>query len=52
MLENQILILLSLKAFKMTVMLLRTMARLAIIGLIEMPKGFRTPMAIGIIKIL
>ena len=41
---------LNLKAFKITVRLLNTIAKLAIIGFIEIPKGFNTPMAIGIIK--
>ena len=43
-------LLLNLKAFKITVKLLNTIARLAIIGFIEMPKGFNNPIATGIIK--
>lgn len=40
----------NIKAFKITVKLLNTIARLAIIGFIEMPKGFNNPIATGIIK--
>ena len=44
------LIYLSLNAFNITVILLNTMAMLAIIGFIEIPIGFNIPIAIGIIK--
>ena len=40
----------NLKVFNITVMLLNTIAKLAIIGLIEIPSGFNIPIAIGIIK--
>lgn len=36
----------------MTVILLKTMAKLAIMGVMEIPMGFNTPMAMGIIRAL
>lgn len=42
----------SLKAFKITVILLKTIAKLAIIGFIVIPIGLKIPTAIGIIKLL
>ena len=41
---------LNLKAFNITVILLNTIAKLAIIGFIEIPIGFNIPIATGIIK--
>ena len=45
-------ILFNLRAFKITVKLLNTIAKLAIIGLIVIPNEENTPIAIGIIKLL
>ena len=42
----------NLKEFNITVKLLNTIAILANIGVIEIPKGFNIPIAIGIIRAL
>ena len=48
--KNYYLFFLNLNAFKITVKLLNTIARLASIGFMEIPKGFNNPIATGIIK--
>ena len=42
----------NLKEFNITVKLLNTIAILAKIGVIEIPKGLNIPIAIGIIRVL
>ena len=42
----------NLNAFNITVILLHTIAKLAIIGFIDTPRGLKIPIATGIIRVL